>query len=182
MHSLRIDSKVRLNNDIEMPLFGLGTYLTQPGKETRQAVIYALETGYRLIDTAAFYGNERDVGEAFHMSSIPREEVFVTTKVWNSDHGFDSTIAACEKSLERLGFNYIDLYLIHWPVQGLRHETWKALGTLLKKEKCCSIGVSNYMIWHLEEVLQNSSTIPAVNQVEFHPYLPELTPGFMTTD
>lgn len=171
MNELSIDTKIRLNNGVEMPLFGLGTYQTRVGKETQQAVLHALEAGYRLIDTAAFYGNERDVGDALLKSGIPREEVFVTTKVWNSDHGFDAALAAFEKSLEKLRFNYIDLYLIHWPVPGLRDDTWKALEVLLKEEKCCSIGVSNYMIRHLEEVLQNSSIIPAVDQVEFHPFL-----------
>ena len=168
---LSIDTTVKLNNGIEMPIFGLGTYQTRPGKETKDAVLSALEIGYRLIDTAAMYENEKAVGEAVRESGIPRDEVFVTTKLWNADHGYNRAITAFEKSLRRLGLSYIDLYLIHFPVERLRNESWRALETLLEGGKCRAIGVSNYMIWHLEELLKNSSTIPAVNQVEFNPYL-----------
>jgi diketogulonate reductase-like aldo/keto reductase len=171
MKEIKIDTKIKLNNGIEMPIFGLGTFQMQNGKETYEAVLYALQIGYRLIDTAKMYGNEKDVGEAIRRSGVPREGVFVTTKLWNSDHGYQSTIDACNRSLKTLGFSYIDLYLIHWPVEGLRNETWKAMESLLKAGKCRAIGVSNYMIWHLEELLENSSTVPAVNQVEFSPYL-----------
>ena len=168
---ISIDTKVKLNNGVEMPIFGLGTYLTRRGKETQEAVLHALEAGYTHIDTAKIYGNEEDVGEAIRKSGIPREEVFITTKLWNSDHGYDAAVAACEQSLKLLGLSYVDLYLIHWPVEGLRNETWKAMERLLKEGGCRAIGVSNYTIWHLEELLRNSSTVPAVNQVEFHPYL-----------
>jgi diketogulonate reductase-like aldo/keto reductase len=168
---MQIDTRVTLNNGVEMPMFGLGTYLTRSGKEAQDAVSYALEIGYRLIDTAAMYGNEEDVGEAVRRSCIPREEIFVTTKLWNSDHGYDKAIAAFEESQKRLGLDYVDLYLIHWPVEDLRQESWKALETLLQEGKCRAIGVSNYMTWHLEELLSTSSTLPAVNQVEFSPYL-----------
>jgi diketogulonate reductase-like aldo/keto reductase len=171
-----INTKVKLNNGVEMPIFGLGTYLTRRGKETQNAVLYALEAGYRLIDTASMYENEEDVGEAVRKSGIPREEIFVTTKLWNSDHGYDAAIAAGERSLRSLGLSYIDLYLIHWPVEGLRNETWKAMERLLKEGKCRAVGVSNYMIWHLEELLGNSPIIPAVNQVEFSPYLYQKNP------
>ncbi|MGB2981473.1 MAG: aldo/keto reductase [Candidatus Zixiibacteriota bacterium] len=171
MKELRIDTKVKLNNGVEMPIFGLGTYQAQSGKETRDAVLYALHAGYRHIDTASMYGNEEDVGTAIAESGIPREEIFVTTKLWNSDHGYDSGLAAFKKSHRRLRLSYVDLYLIHWPVQDLRNETWRALETLLKEGKCRAIGVSNYMIRHLEELLERSSTIPVVNQVEFSPYL-----------
>jgi len=171
IEEISIDTKVKLNNGVQMPIFGLGTYQTRSGKETQTAVLYALEAGYRLIDTAKIYGNEKDVGEVVRKSGIPREEVFITTKLWNSDHGYEAAIAACEKSLKSLGLSYIDLYLIHWPVEGLRNETWTAMETLQKEGKCRAIGVSNYMIWHLEELLNSSSTIPAVNQVEFSPYL-----------
>lgn len=167
----KIDTKVKLNNGVEMPIFGLGTFQMRSGKETEQAVLYALEAGYRLIDTAQMYGNEEDVGEALRKSGISREEVFITTKLWNSEHGYQKALNACEESLEKLGLPYVDLYLIHWPVQGLRNETWKAMQTLLEKKKCRAIGVSNYMIRHLEELLANSDKIPAVNQVEFSPYL-----------
>ncbi|MGB2768786.1 MAG: aldo/keto reductase [Candidatus Zixiibacteriota bacterium] len=171
MKELRIDTKVKLNNGVEMPIFGLGTYQAQSGKETRDAVLHALHAGYRHIDTASMYGNEEDVGTAIAESGIPREEIFVTTKLWNSDHGYDSGLAAFKKSHRRLRLSYVDLYLIHWPVQDLRNETWRALETLLKEGKCRAIGVSNYMIRHLEELLERSSTIPVVNQVEFSPYL-----------
>lgn len=171
MEEIRIDTKVKLNNGIEMPIFGLGVYQARRGRKTQEAVLVALKAGYRLIDTASMYENEEDVGEAFRKSGIPREEVCITTKLWNSDHGYDLAIAAFEKSRKRLGLSYIDLYLIHWPVEGLRNESWKAFETLQKSGKCRAIGVSNYMIWHLEELLNNSSTIPAVNQVEFSPYL-----------
>jgi len=168
---LKIDSRVALNNGIEMPVFGLGTYQTRAGKETRDAVLYALQIGYRLIDTAAMYGNEKEVGEAVRDSGISREEIFVTTKLWNSDHGYDKALAAFEESREKLGLDYVDLYLIHWPVEGLRKESWTALEALLADGKCRAIGVSNYMTWHLDELLKYSSTVPAVNQVEFSPYL-----------
>jgi diketogulonate reductase-like aldo/keto reductase len=171
MKEIRIDTKVKLNNGIQMPVFGLGTYQARPGKETKEAVLYALEIGYRLIDTAAMYENEEAVGEAVRESGIPREEIFITTKLWNSDHGYEKALAAFDESLEKLGLSYIDLYLIHFPVEGLRNQSWKALEKLLEQGKCRSIGVSNYMIWHLEELLKNSSTVPAVNQVEFSPYL-----------
>jgi diketogulonate reductase-like aldo/keto reductase len=168
---LAIDSRIVLNNGVQMPVFGLGTYQTRSGKEARDAVLYALKIGYRLIDTAAMYGNEEDVGEAVRASGVPREEIFITTKLWNSDHGYDKALAAFEESRKKLDLDYVDLYLIHWPVEGLRKESWRALETLLAEGKCRAIGVSNYMTWHLDELLQSSSTVPAVNQVEFSPYL-----------
>ncbi len=171
MKKIKIDTKVQLNNGVKMPIFGLGVYQTQRGKQTQEAVLFALEAGYRLIDTAAMYDNEEDVGMAIKKSGIPREEIFITTKLWNSDHGYHKALAAFEESQKKLGLSYIDLYLIHWPVEGLRKESWKALEKLLEDGRCRAIGVSNYMIWHLEELLKNSSTVPAVNQVEFSPYL-----------
>jgi diketogulonate reductase-like aldo/keto reductase len=171
MRRLRIDTKIKLNNGVEMPVLGLGTYQSRGGKETQEAVLCALEAGYRHIDTAAMYGNEEDVGEAVRRSGIPREEIFVTTKLWNTDHGYQKALAAFEESQNKLGLAYVDLYLIHWPVEDLRKDSWKALERLLEEGKCRAIGVSNYMIHHLEEVLGNSSTVPAVNQVEFSPYL-----------
>jgi len=167
---ISIDTKVKLNNGVEMPIFGLGTYLAQEG-EAQEAVLHALEVGYRLIDTASMYGNEEDIGEALRRNGLPREEVFITTKLWNSDHGFDKALAALEESRKRLSLDYVDLYLIHWPVKGIRTETWMAMEKLLEEGKCRAIGVSNYMTWHLKELLSHSSTLPAVNQVEFHPYL-----------
>ena len=171
MKKMRIDTEVKLNNGVQMPIFGLGTYEMESGRETKDAIVHALKTGYRHIDTASMYGNEEEVGVAIKESGIPREEIFVTTKLWNSDHGYDSALTAFEQSRRKLGLSYVDLYLIHWPVEDLRNETWRALERLLEEEKCRAIGVSNYMIGHLQELLENSSTIPAVNQVEFSPFL-----------
>ena len=166
-----LTSTARLNNGVAMPYLGLGVYLAAPGAETQNAVQYALEAGYRHIDTAKIYGNERAVGIAFRKSGIPREELFITTKLWNSDHGYDQTMRACQESLMALGLSYVDLYLVHWPERELRSETWKAMITLLKEEKCRAIGVSNYTIRHLEELLASSPVVPAANQVEFSPFL-----------
>lgn len=171
MTQLSLTSTVELNNGVEVPLLGLGVYQSSPGKVTRDAVKFALESGYRLVDTARIYGNEQDVGSALRESGVKRDEVFVTTKLWNSDHGHDSAIRACEESLRRLGLKHLDLYLIHWPVTGLRNESWKAMDTLLNDGKCRAIGVSNYTIQHLNELFSNSDVVPAVNQVEFHPFL-----------
>ena len=168
---LSIDTKVILNNGIEMPVFGLGTYRSGSSKRTRDLVTYALEIGYRHIDTARFYGNEKDVGIAIKKCGIPREEIFVTTKLWNSDQGYNRALGAFEASLKDLGLDYVDLYLIHWPVQNLRNESWKALEKLQVEGKCRAIGVSNYMIPHLEELFAVSSVKPAVNQCEFSPFL-----------
>jgi len=171
MAQLSFGATVKLNNGVDVPLLGLGVYQSAPGKTTRDAVRHALKCGYRLVDTARVYGNEQDVGLALRESGLSREEVFVTTKLWNSDHGYDSTTRACEESLRRLGLNYLDLYLVHWPVSGVRNESWRAMEKLLKDGKCRAIGVSNYTINHLSEMLASSNTIPAVNQVEFHPFL-----------
>jgi len=166
-----VHPRVTLNDGSQMPVLGLGVYQAPPGRTTHAAVKVALECGYRLIDTAALYRNEADVGNAVRASGIPREDVFITTKLWNSDHGFESARRACQESLRRLGLAYIDLYLIHWPVRGLRRESWRALVQLQKDSLCRSIGVSNYTIAHLEELLANSPVVPSVNQVEFHPFL-----------
>jgi methylglyoxal/glyoxal reductase len=169
--SLTINSTAKLNNGISVPRLGLGVYQIPPGKPTFNAVNFALKIGYEHIDTARIYGNESDVGEAIRHSDVKRDEIFVTTKVWNSDQGYDSTLKAFDASLRRLGLSYIDLYLIHWPVQKEIVDTWKALITLLKNGKVRSIGVSNYGINELNETIQNSDIIPAINQVEFHPFL-----------
>jgi diketogulonate reductase-like aldo/keto reductase len=134
-------------------------------------VRYALELGYRHIDTAKIHGNEIDVGIAVRESRINREEIFIITKLWNSDQGYDKTLSAFENSLQRLGLSYVDLYLIHWPVQGKILETWKAMIKILKVGKARAIGVSNYSIAELKETIQISDIIPAINQVEFHPFL-----------
>ena len=171
MKKLTIDTKITLNNGNRIPMLGLGTYLNDNGRQTIDSILYALEIGYWHIDTAAMYENEKEVGEAVRESGIPREEIFITTKLWNSDHGYDNTIKAVQRSFERLGLDYIDLYLIHWPVENLRLESWRALEKLYNNGLCKSIGVSNFMERHLEELLNHSSIIPVVNQVEFSPFL-----------
>jgi methylglyoxal/glyoxal reductase len=168
---LTISSVAKLGSGVEMPLLGLGVYQTPPGAATREAVRFALSVGYRHVDTAALYGNEEDVGRGVKESGLERSEVFVTTKLWNSDHGYDAALAACEKSLRRLDLGYIDLYLIHWPVGGVRKETWRALVEARKRGWCRSIGVSNYMVRHLTELLGSSDVTPDVDQVEFNPFL-----------
>lgn len=160
-----------LNNGVKMPYFGLGVYLSKEGQEVINAVKWALEEGYRHIDTAAIYGNEAGVGEGIRESGVSREEVFLVSKVWNSDQGYDSTIKAFEASLERLGTDYLDLYLIHWPVKGKYRETWRALETLYSEKRVKAIGVSNFLSHHLEDLLDQASVVPMVNQMEFHPYL-----------
>lgn len=165
-----VNSTLKLNNGVDIPIIGLGTW-TLTGKDAYNAVLIALQAGYRLIDTAMMYGNERKIGEAVKDSDIPREEIFVTTKVWNTDHGYNKALKAFERSLKKLNMSYVDLYLIHWPVTGLRNETWKALEKIYKDGKARSIGVSNFTILHLNELFKTTSTIPAVNQVEFSPFL-----------
>jgi diketogulonate reductase-like aldo/keto reductase len=176
---LSITSRYRLNQGIEIPVLGLGVFQTPPGRATRDAVTWALDAGYRHIDTASMYGNESDVGEAVRASGLPREEVFVTTKLWHSDHGFENSQKAARLSLERLGLAYIDLYLIHWPRANSPEErfaSWRGLEKLKKEGVCRAIGVSNYTVRHLEELLARSDVVPAVDQVEFHPFVfdPEL--------
>lgn len=166
-----LHTKLTLTNGVKIPVLGLGTYLSPEGEETKRAILEALAVGYRHFDTAALYRNERTIGAAIKESGVDREEVFITTKLWNDDHGYDSAFAAFDASLGRLGLDYVDLYLIHFPVQELRLESWRALENLLDKGKCRAIGVSNYMQWHLEELLDNSTETPAINQVEFHPFL-----------
>jgi methylglyoxal/glyoxal reductase len=168
---LTLSSTSKLGSGVEIPLLGLGVYQTPAGRSTQEAVKFALSVGYRHIDTASLYGNEEDVGVAVRQSGVPREQVFVTTKLWNSDHGYEPALRACERSLRRLGLGYIDLYLIHWPVSDLRAETWRALIELQRRGSCRAIGVSNYTIRHLEELLEGSDVVPDVNQVEFNPFL-----------
>jgi len=150
---------------------GLGVYQTPLGRATQNAVKFALQVGYRHVDTARIYGNEADVGEAIRESGLPRKDLFITTKLWNSDQGYDSTLRAYEASLKRLGLDSLDLYLIHFPVPELRKDSWKAMEKLLEKGKCRAVGVSNFTTSHLEELLNEHGVTPAVNQVEFHPFL-----------
>lgn len=154
-----------------MPWLGLGVYRLTGGGPCVRAVTHALSVGYRHVDTAALYGNEEDVGRAVRESGVPRSEVFVVTKLWNSDQGYASAIKACNASLAKLKLDYIDLYLLHWPEPGKRLDSWRALVELRKQGKCRSIGVSNFTIAHLEELLAASEVTPAVNQVEFSPFL-----------
>ena len=167
---LKIDSTVKLHNGVEMPIFGLGTWALK-GENCIQAISWAIEMGYRLIDTAALYGNEKEIGKAIEESNIPREQLFITSKVWNSDQGYENTLRAFEKSLKRLKMSYLDLYLIHWPVTGLRNDTWKALQKLYENDRVRAIGVSNFTIQHIDELLNITSLTPMVNQVEFSPFL-----------
>ena len=166
-----VEPVVKLNNGVMIPRLGLGVYQSPPGQATQKAVEYALKVGYRHIDTARIYNNESDVGSALRNSGVKREDVFVTTKLWNSDQGYETALKACDASLKRLGLKYLDLYLIHWPVQETRDQSWKALAQLLKDGKTRAIGVSNYTIHHLTELLDKSDTVPMVNQVEFSPFL-----------
>jgi len=168
--NLNITSTLKLNNGVEMPMFGLGTFLSERGDTTRKAVLHALEAGYRHIDTAAVYGNEADVGAGVRESGISRAELFITTKVWNDDQGYDSTLRAIDASLGRLKMDYVDLYLIHWPVTGKRADTWRALIHLYEQKRCRAIGVSNYTVRHLNELLPNSPLVPMANQFELHPF------------
>lgn len=169
--ALAMDRTIRLNDGTAMPRLGLGVYQMSAGGTCRRAVDCALKAGYRHIDTASFYDNEADVGRAVRESALPREHIFVTTKLWNSDHGYASAIKAGEKSLKRLGLDRIDLYLIHWPEPGRRMDSWRALAELRRNGIARSIGVSNYTIAHLRELLASSDVVPAVNQVEFNPFL-----------
>jgi diketogulonate reductase-like aldo/keto reductase len=166
-----LESTVELSNGVRMPRLGLGVYQTPPGKTTENAVTWALQAGYRHIDTARVYRNEADVGKAIRESGIPRRSIFLTTKLWTGDHGYDSTLRGFESSFANLRVEYIDLFLSHFPVQGKRIDTWKAMQTLLKDGRCRAVGVSNYTIRHLREIEERTGVIPAVNQVEFSPFL-----------
>lgn len=168
---LHINSTIKLLSGQQIPVIGLGVYMMLKGRDTFNAVTSALKAGYRHIDTAKIYGNEADVGRAILQSGLPRESVFVTTKLWNADQGFESTRKAFEESLMTLGLDYVDLYLIHWPLAEKRLDSWKALIEIQKSKRSRSIGVSNFTIPHLEELISKSGVIPSVNQVEFSPFL-----------
>ena len=149
----------------------MGVYLAKRGRECKKAVSWALEAGYRHIDTASSYENEKEVGKAVRNSGIKREDVFITTKLWNGDQGYENALKAFDKSLKTLNLQYIDLYLIHWPVKDKRKESWKALEKIYESGYCRSIGVSNYTIDHLKELFTYMNIVPVLNQVEFSPYL-----------
>ncbi|KEF38491.1 aldo/keto reductase, diketogulonate reductase [Schinkia azotoformans MEV2011] len=164
-----------LHNGVKMPWFGIGVFKVEEGPELVNAVKTAIKHGYRSVDTAAIYENEEGVGkgiqEGLKEAGISREELFVTSKVWNSDLGYESTIAAYETSIKKLGLEYLDLYLIHWPVEGKYKDAWRALETLYKEGKVKAIGVSNFQIHHLEDLMKDAEIKPMVNQVECHPRL-----------
>lgn len=169
----------RLNQGPLLPCLGLGVFQVEPGATTRQAVRWALGAGYRHVDTAKLYENEADVGEEIRASGIPRSEVFVTTKLWHSDHGFEAAQTAFRASLGRLNLGYVDLYLIHWPTAPspeARRDSWRALERIQTQGLARAIGVSNYTVRHLEELREHSDVVPAVDQVEMHPFVydPEL--------
>ncbi len=170
-----LQATTTLHNGVKMPWFGLGVFKVEEGPELINAVKFAIKHGYRSIDTAAVYENEEGVGqaiqEALKETTIRREDLFITSKVWNADLGYESTIAAYETSLKKLGLEYLDLYLIHWPVEGKYKEAWRALETLYKEGKVKAIGVSNFQVHHLEALLKDAEIKPMINQVECHPRL-----------
>ncbi len=170
-----MNSTITLNNGIEMPRLGLGVFRVEDSSELINSVKVAIKNGYRSIDGAAIYGNEEAMGEGIREgikeAGISREDLFITSKVWNADLGYESTIAAYEASLNRLGVDYLDLYLIHWPVEGKYKEAWKALEYLYKEGRVRAIGVSNFQVHHLQDLLGDAEIKPVINQVELHPYL-----------
>ncbi|MCX2926837.1 aldo/keto reductase [Streptomyces sp. NEAU-W12] len=163
---------ITLNNGVTMPQLGFGVWQV-PDPEAETAVTAALEAGYRSIDTAAVYGNEEGTGRAVAASGIPREDLFVTTKLWNDDQGYDTTLRAFDTSLSKLGLDYVDLYLIHWPMpaRGRYVDTYRAFEKLHAEGRIRAIGVSNFLPEHLEHLLEETSVVPAVNQIELHPHL-----------
>jgi len=165
-------SILSLNNGVKIPQLGLGVWQIKDGEEAISSVSYALKIGYRSIDTAAIYGNEKGVGEAIKSSKIARNEIFVTSKLWNSDQGYESSLKAFDASLSRLGLDYLDLYLIHWPShnEALIADTWRAFEKLYKNKRLRAIGVSNFKVKHLENLLKTAKVKPMVNQIELHPY------------
>ncbi|MCM3079000.1 MULTISPECIES: aldo/keto reductase [Brevibacillus] len=167
----QITDRTVLNNGVAMPWLGLGVWRVKDGEEVKLSVRSAIEAGYESIDTAAVYGNEVGVGEAIRESGIARDKLFLTTKVWNADQGYETTLQAFNESIKKLGVDTLDLYLIHWPVKDKYTETWKALEKLYRDGYVRAIGVSNFHAHHLEELRAVSEIVPAVNQVEFHPLL-----------
>ncbi|MDQ8735316.1 aldo/keto reductase [Paenibacillus sp. LHD-38] len=173
-----LQATTTLHNGVTMPWFGLGVFKVEEGAELESAVASAIKHGYRSIDTAAIYGNESGVGQGIEqglqLAGIERTELFVTSKVWNADLGYESTLAAYETSLNKLGLDYLDLYLIHWPVEGKFKEAWRALETLYEQGKVKAIGVSNFQTHHLDALMATAKIKPMVNQVEYHPRLTQM--------
>lgn len=179
-----MDQKITLSNGVKIPQVGLGVWKAEDGQQVEQAVLWALEAGYRHIDTAAIYGNEDGVGSGIKKSGVPREEIFVTTKLWNEDQGYETALKAVDVSLKKLGLDYVDLYLVHWPITvrplgdfyknippTKREETWKAMEAIYNTGKAKAIGVCNFTVRHLEEMPSYASVMPMVNQVELNPFL-----------
>ncbi len=164
-----LEDTTTLHNGVKMPWLGFGVWQITNGGEVTQAITTALNTGYRSIDTAAAYGNEDGIGKALQNVGIPRRHLFITTKVWNADQGYESTLTAFNTSLKKLQLQYLDLYLIHWPVDGYL-DTWRALETLYREGRVRAIGVANFQPEHLTNVMQHGHIKPMVNQIEFHPY------------
>ncbi len=160
-----------LSSGARIPQIGLGVWQAPSGAATQRAVMHALSVGYRHVDTARIYGNEADVGAAIRASDVAREDVFVTTKLWNDDQGYDRARRAFDASLKRLGLDYVDLYLVHWPVGGKRLESWRALEEIHGEKRARSIGVSNFLVPHLKELAAAARVMPAVNQIELTPFL-----------
>ncbi len=171
LSTVKLTDTVSLTHGGPIPRLGLGVFRSGAGAGTRDAVLAALRAGYRHVDTARIYRNEREVGEALRASGVPRAEVFVTTKLWNDDQGYDSTLRACDASLAELGLDFVDLYLMHWPVPGKRRDSWRAMEELQRQGKCKAIGVSNFMPRHLDDLLEVAKVRPSVNQIELHPFL-----------
>ncbi len=169
-----LQSTTKLANGVEMPWFGLGVFKVEDGQQVIDSVKWAINAGYKSIDTAKIYENEEGVGQAIKEAGVTREDLFITTKVWNADQGYESTLEAFETSLNKLGLDYLDLYLIHWPVEGKYKDTWRALEKLYKDGKVKAIGVSNFQIHHLEDLMKDAEIKPMVNQVELHPLLTQV--------
>ncbi|EGA89765.1 plant-metabolite dehydrogenase [Planococcus donghaensis MPA1U2] len=172
---LTINSTKKLHNGVEMPRFGLGVYKMTDKEAAVEAMITAIKEGYKAIDTATIYDNEAEVGEAVRNSGVKREDLFITSKVWNTDQGYDETLRAFEASLKRLDFDYLDLYLTHWAIEGTYVDTYRAIQRLYDEKLVRSIGVSNHHEHHLEKILATANTKPMVNQIELHPQLTQVT-------
>ncbi|MED1738599.1 aldo/keto reductase [Bacillus swezeyi] len=166
-----MDNAKVLNNNVVIPSIGIGFWQVRSKKQVVTTLSHAYETGYRLIDTASAYGNEKEIGEIIKKLGIPREELFITTKLWNSDQGYQSTLQAFKKSLKNLQLDYLDLYLIHWAVQDKYLDSWRAMEKLYNEGYIRAIGVCNFQISHLNHLISNCNVVPTINQIEYHPYL-----------